>query len=96
MYTLTPLFSIILCNFVKPPTLQLVGQVRIIAACIILCNFETFELWQMRWGDAVAECDTDAREKGLYMEDKTAMDHDTREHQGRILRSHAGRRSTCL
>ncbi len=77
-------------------TFQLVGQVRIIAACIVLCNFGTFELWQMRWGDAVAECVNDAREKDLEREDKAAMDHDTRENQGRILRSHAGRRSTCL
>ena len=45
--------------------MQLVGQVRIIAACIILCNFETFELWQMRWGDAVAECVHDVCEKDL-------------------------------
>ena len=92
----TPLFSIILCNFVKPPTLQLVGQVRIIAACIILCNFDTFELLQMRWGDALAECVNDVCEKDLEREDKATMDHDTREHQGRILRSRAGHRSTCL
>jgi hypothetical protein len=86
---------LILCNFVKPRTLQLVGQVRIIAACIILCNFGTFELWKMRWGDAVAECVNDVCEKDLEREDKATTDHDTREHQGCILRSRAGRRSTC-